>query len=191
MKLQNNILALTPKASFGKKLKHLISFSTSSVGLKGLFNQTWENPLRYWWLLATTYKCKTQAHTWYWACFTSPCDTWEARAAPLWPRSSSCSIPSRKAQELAARLRQAHTQNKSLLPGHYKLGLRSEEKNDRAPVSKVNRLTHDPERKASLSFRQHAHLLTVLENFFFCAEAALGARWVRLPPPSLDVHMHV
>lgn len=96
-----------------------------------------------------------------------------------------------KGQELAARLGQAHTQNKSLLPGYYKRGLRSKEENDRAPVSKVNRLTHDPERKASLSFRQHAHLLTVLENFFFCAEAALGACWVRLPPPSLDVHMHV
>ena len=40
MKLENNIPVLTPKASFGKKLKHLIPFSTSSVDLKGLFNQT-------------------------------------------------------------------------------------------------------------------------------------------------------
>ena len=100
MKLYNNIPALTPKASFGKKLKHLISFSTSSVDLKGLFNQTWENPLRYWWLLATAYKCKTQAHTWHGACFTSPWDTWEAKAASLWPWSSSRSIPSGKAKSL-------------------------------------------------------------------------------------------
>lgn len=113
---------------------------------------------------------------------------WDAKAASLWPWSSPCSTPSRKPQELAAGLGQAHIQNKSLLPG---LGLRSKEENDRAPVSKLTRLTRDPERKASLRFRKHAHLLTVLENFFFCAEAALGARWVRLPPPSLDVYMHV
>lgn len=86
-----------------------------------------------------------------------------------------------------------HThRNKSLVPHHYyQLGLRSRQKNDRMSVSKANRFKRDPGKKKFITFRSHTYLLTVLENLFFCAEAALCACWVRLPLPSLNVHMHI
>lgn len=56
-------------------------------------------------------------------------------------------------------------------------------------VFKVNRLTHDPERKASLSSSSTLTSWTVLRTLL--CRAKLWVPAVRLPPPSLDVHMHV
>lgn len=118
MKLYNNILALTPKASFGKKLKHLPSFSTSSVDLKGLFNDLRESLAI---LEAPGYSLQTYApHGPAHACMWKPrlhlYGLVKLLQHSLGKATRACSTSAS----------QAHTlRTKSLLPGHYKLGLRS------------------------------------------------------------------